>query len=228
MLKLKARPLRFDLTQVLIPVAVLPGLALAVVHAPLALLTFGPLVVSSWLIMQRERHRLDHCEILLSGPALEVRYRGQLLCGLDLRYAIRQTTPAGDVVLSEGDASFLAFGADPPESAYPMGEREGEPASGLWRAVRLQEEDLALLRQALQAVAQQPQPSREDPFTLVQALGSVGRFGQEAEVLLAQHLRRTAEPGRPDGVLMAVREVALRLDRAGEAARRVLQGTNFF
>jgi hypothetical protein len=225
MLTLKARPLRFDLTQVLIPVAVLPGLALAVVHAPMALLTFGPLVLSSWLLMQRERHRLDHCEVLLSGPALELRYRGQLLCGLDLRYAIRHTTPGGDLVLSEGDASFLAFGADPPESAYPMGDldKDGEPVAGLWRAVRLTKEDLALLRQALQAVAQQPPPSREEPFTLVQALGSVGRFGQEAEALLAQHLRRTADPGRPDGVLLAVRELALRPDRTGEAARRLLK-----
>jgi hypothetical protein len=225
MLTLRARPLRFEITQYLVPLAVLPGLALAAAHAPVALLALGPLVMASWVLSQRDRHRLDRCVVEVDGPALVLRYRGQLIDGVDLRFASRQVTPREDLVLSEGEAGFLAFGTDPPDNAYPPAGDGGqpEPPLGFWRAVRLLPADLQRLRAAVDAVPPEPPPDPERPQDLLRALGSVGPWGPRAEEALAARLRHHADPDRPAGLDLQIQELALREGPVGAAARRILR-----
>lgn len=125
-LELAARPLRRDVSRLVVPLLILPGLAFALVQVPMAAL-LCPLMLGPWLWWRRERFWLDHCQVLLDGAALRVCYRQRQLVALDLRYAARQFTPDGDLVLSEDDSSYLALGVDPPEHAYPAPASLPEP-----------------------------------------------------------------------------------------------------
>lgn len=223
---LRARPLRFHAAQALVPLIVLPGFALALSHAPaFALVTLGPLVFSSWLVLRRDRYRLDRCEVQLDGPALEIRYRERRLYGVDLRYATRLTSTTGDTVLTEGDGHYVAFGTDPPDNAYPVGQSgDGEPIHGAWHAVRLHAADLDRLRDAIAEIAPRAPPDPADTDALLQALGSVGRLGAWVEALLIDQLRGQHAGDRPGGLRVRLQDLASRGDRTGQAARRVLQG----
>lgn len=222
---MRARPLRFDKTRLLFPVVLAPGLALAAIHAPLALLSFGPLVLTSFVLSRRERYRLDHCTVRVEGPALELRYGAQVLGAVDLRYVARDETRSGDLVLSEEAATYLAFGAEPPDSAYPLGP-DGDPVPvAFFRAVRLAPADLLRLRQAVEAVPRRPPPDLGRAAALLEVLGSVGLWGRRAERCLVRHLLDSAPRGndRPGGIEGALRDLSLRQDAAGRAARRVLE-----
>ncbi len=231
--ELAARPLRFDKAQLLAPMVVLPGLLLAAAHAPVALLTFGPLVLTSWALARRDRYYLDRCVVRADGALLELVYRrrppfspdrGKRLAAVDLRYAKRQWSPGGDLILSEGEASYLAFGVDPPASAYPLGE-DGEPLPVVfWRAVRLSGPDLSRLGEAIESVPSRPPPDLCSPVDLLEVIGSVGPWGRQAEKRLIQHLAQAGAEERPGGVLSSLRDLALRQDAVGQAAHRVLVG----
>ncbi|MCS6915718.1 MAG: hypothetical protein RMK29_10130 [Myxococcales bacterium] len=222
MVALRARRLRMDVASLALPLALLPGLAVAAAHAPVAVCAVGPLVLSTWVLALRDRFLLDRCEVHIDGPALELRWGRRRLDALDLRYAARHRTPRGDVVLFEPEGNFLVFGTDPPESAYLRGTPDGEALPGLWRAVRLSQADLQRLGEAVDAVPTRPPPDPADPVSLVEALGSVGTFGPRAERLLGVYLRDGLVGGRPPGWTTVLHEVALRSGAAGEAARRLL------
>lgn len=247
-LELAARPLRRDVSRLVVPLLILPGLAFALVQVPTAAL-LCPLMLGPWLWWRRERFWLDHCRVLLDGAALRVCYRQRQLVALDLRYASRQFTPDGDLVLSEDDSSYLALGVDPPEHAYPapaslpeLGradspaaapptealaatDRAGAPDASLgnWRAVRLTREDLLRLSSQIAAVPTRPPLDGADVWSLLQALGSVGATGRRAEELLGRLARTDSDQARPSGLLTTLRERALEQGPVGEAARRVLQ-----
>lgn len=247
-LELLARPLRRDVSRLVVPLLILPGLAFALVQVPTAAL-LCPLMLGPWLWWRRERFWLDHCRVLLDGAALRVFYRQRQLVALDLRYASRQFTPDGDLVLSEDDSSYLALGVDPPEHAYPAPAglpepgRADSPAAapsdlaatdsavapdaplGNWRAVRLTREDLLRLSSQIAAVPTRPPLDGADVWSLLQALGSVGTTGRRAEELLGQLARTDSDQTRPSGLLTTLRERALEQGAVGEAARRVLQAT---
>lgn len=219
MVALQARPLRFDATRIVVPLALLPGLAMAAAHAPVALLTVGPVVLTSWALARRDRFRLDRCAVHIEGPALELRYGGRRLDGVDLRYAARHQSGQEDLVLCEGDANYLAFGTDPPDSAYLKGDAD---APGLWRAVRLRAADLSALRAAVAAVRPLPPPDPSDAPSLLQALGSVGIFGPRAEAQLLSQLAAERAGDRLGGLRAALQAASLEAGPAGAAARRVL------
>jgi hypothetical protein len=241
-LELAARPLRRDVSRLVVPLLILPGLAFALVQVPAAAV-LCPLMLGPWLWWRRERFWLDHCRVVVDGPALRVCYRQRQLLALDLRYTARQFTADGDLVLSEGDCSYLALGVDPPEHAYPapatLPERghpdpaaSGDPAAdragaqdgqlGSWRAVRLTREDLRRLSAQIAAVPMLPPPDAAEPWALLQALGSVGTTGRRAEELLGRLARADGVKGRPSGLVTTLRERALEPGPSGEAARRVL------
>lgn len=223
---LPALPLRTDPARTLVPVLLLPGLLLATAHAPEALLALGPLVLGAWVLSRRERYRLDHCRVRLLGPALRLEYGGRVLEALDLRWARRRVTEGGDVVLSEGRASCVMLGPNPGGDPVML-PTDDNLQLGVWHVVRLEEGDMATLRLVLDEVPQRPAPTPDRPLELIEALGSVGRWGPRAEALLLRHLQRTpGESGgawRGDGVMQALLDVASRADAAGAAARRVLE-----
>jgi hypothetical protein len=175
--------------------------------------------------LRRDRFRLDRCEVHLDGPALELRYGGKRIDALDLRYAARHELGRDGLVLCEGEANFLAFGTDPPDSAYLKDEGAGE-APGLWRPVRLGDDDLRDLQEAVAAVRPCGPPDAADSPSLIQALGSVGVWGPRAEALLAAQLGSDRDGDRPSGLRATLHDVALRPDGAGAAARRVLRATS--
>ena len=244
-LELAARPLRRDASRLVVPLLILPGLAFALAQAPAAAV-LCPLMVGPWLWWRRERFWLDRCRVLVDGAGLLVYYRQRQLVALDLRYATRQFTGAGDLVLSEGDANYLAVGVDPPEHGYPdpegLPEKSGaaertdaapagdgspaadgsDPRVGTWRAVRLWRADLLRLCAHLAAVPTRPLPDAADLWSLLQALGSVGATGRRVEEQLTRLVHEDHSAGRPSGLLTTLRERAMEQTPAGAAARRVL------
>lgn len=244
-LRLAAQPLRRDVSRLAVPLLILPGLVFALTQVPMAAV-LSPLLVGPWLWWRRERFWLDRCQVLVDGEALQVGYKERQLMALDLRYAARQFTPAGDLVLCEGDASYLALGVDPPEHAYPEARSDGDaaepapstrslgtqsepdrtepenPQLGSWRAVRLTRVDLARLCSHVATIPICPPPDPEDVSSLLQALGSVGVTGRRVEELLGRQAREEAGQVRPGGLLTILRERALDVGRSGDAARRIL------
>lgn len=244
-LVLSAQPLRRDVSRLAVPLLILPGLAFALTQIPMAAV-LCPLLVGPWLWWRRERFWLDRCQVLLSGESLRICYKERQLVALDLRYATRQFTPAGDLVLSEGDASYLALGVDPPEHAYPAASSEydaaaggvaaepsdataasdsaepEDPRLGSWRAVRLSRADLTGLCTYVAAVPTCPAPDAQDTGALLQALGSLGATGRRVEELLYRQARDEGAQVRPGGLLTILRERALTTGSAGAAARRIL------
>lgn len=237
LLELKARPLQRDVSGIMGQLLILMAVILC------------PLLVAPWLWYRRERFRLNRCRVRLEGGALLLYHRQRLLLALDLRYATRELTGAGDLVLSEEAAHYLALGVDPPEHGYPDGadlaERPGagagpasppagaEPAAPVcvaprpppiraWRAVRLTQADLALLRAAVSAVPTQKLPEASDVGSLMQALGSVGATGRRVEGQLAQLVQADLSQARPSSLLAMVQELAAGQGPAAAAARRVL------
>jgi len=79
-----------------------------------------PLLVAPWLWYRRERFRLNRCRL-------------RVVLALDLRYATRQLTGSGDLVLSEEAGHYVAFGVDPPEhgpaDSAELAERRDADAS---------------------------------------------------------------------------------------------------
>ena len=239
-LEVKARPLRRDMSGIMGQTLMLAAVVLC------------PLLVAPWLWCLRERFRLNRCRVLLDGPALLVYHRQRPLLALDLRYATRQLTGAGDLVLRE-DAHYLALGVDPPEHDYPdsadpaagrgamvrAGERTAAPPAGFqlaapgrvgfpalpiqsWRAVRLGQADLLRLRAAVAAVPTRQLPDATDVWSLLQALGSVGATGRRIEGQLARLVQTDQSQARPSGLLTMLHERALEEGPAAMAARRVL------
>ncbi len=253
-LELLARPLRRDASRLVVPLLILPGLVFALVHAPAATV-LCPLMLGPWLWWRRERFWLDRCRVLVDGATLQICYGQRQLATLDLRYATRQFTRAGDLVLSEGDASYLALGVDPPEHAYPDpgsltsrgaappdetlaaagnfplptdepdASDESESPLGTWRAFRLQRADLVRLCSHLAAVPTRPAPEASDEWSLLQALGSAGVTGQRVEEHLTRLVHAEGTQARPSGLVTTLRERALEPGPAGAAARRILGGT---
>ena len=236
-LEFTARPLRRDVSGIIGQVLMLGAVVLC------------PLLVAPWLWGRRERFRLDRCRVLIEGPALLVYRRERQLLALDLRYATRQLTRAGDLVLRE-DAHYLALGVDPPEHGYPdsadLAERHGAadrpaaPPAGFqlaapgrgscqapliqtWRAVRLVPVELLRLREAVAAVPTRQLPDATDVWSLVQALGSVGATGQRVERQLAQLVQTDQSQARPSSLLTMLLERAQEPGPMATAARRVLQ-----
>ncbi len=244
-LRLDALPLRRDVSRLAVPLLILPGLVFALTQVPMAAV-LSPLLIGPWLWWRRERFWLDRCQVVVDGEALQVGYKERRLMALDLRYAARQFTPAGDLVLCEGDASYLALGIDPPEHAYPAAPSDGDaadpaaaarppdaksepgrtepenPQLGSWRAVRLTPVDLARLCTHVATIPSCPPPDPEDVSALLQALGSVGATGRRVEELLGRRVRDEDGQVRPGGLLTILRERALDSGRVGDAARRVL------
>lgn len=244
MLELPGQPLRRDVSRLAVPLLILPGLAFALSQVPMAAV-LCPLLVGPWLWWRRERFWLDHCRVIVDGEALRVCYGQRQLVALDLRYATRQFTASGDLVLSEGDASYLALGVDPPEHAYPAAQSDSgapdaqasagshaeldraetqEPLLGSWRAVRLTRMDLLRLCTHVAAVPTCPPPDRDDVGALLLALGSVGATGRRVEELLSRLAHDDGAQARPGGLLTMLRERSLEQGRAGDAARRILTG----
>ena len=251
-LELAARPLRRDASRLVVPLLIMPGLVFALVQAP-ASAVLCPLMLAPWLWWRRERFWLDRCRVLVDGATLLVYYRQRQLMALDLRYATRQFTRAGDLVLSEGDASYLALGVDPPEHAYPdqadqpggpgelgaatatVAPPAGSPPStsdhgdtagpliGTWRAVRLLRADLVRLCAHLADVPTRPLPEDADVWSLLQALGSAGATGRRVEERLTHLAHTEGVQARPSGLLTTLRERALSPGPAGVAARRILK-----
>ena len=251
-LELSGRPLRRDASRLVVPLLILPGLVFALSQAPAAAV-LCPLMLGPWLWWRRERFWLDRCRVVVDGATLVVYYRQRQLAALDLRYATRQFTRAGDLVLCEGDASYLALGVDPPEHAYPdqadppssvtesgaeapadappagpppPSSDHGEtsgPLIGTWRAVRLDRADVVRLCAHLAEVPTRPLPADSDIWSLLQALGSAGPTGRRVEERLTELAHAEAPQARPSGLLTTLRERALESGPAGAAARRVLK-----
>lgn len=120
MLELQARPLRADRTRLLAGLVTLPGLAMAATHAPLALLTFGPIIGLVFALTYRDRYQLDRACVRLRAepplPLLEVCYRERVLAALDLRFAHRHSEPSAEL-LHEPEGAALLLGEDPPPEA---------------------------------------------------------------------------------------------------------------
>jgi hypothetical protein len=199
----------------------------------LAAVVLCPLLVAPWLWSLRERFRLNRCRVLLDGAALLVYNHNQQLLALDLRYATRQLTSAGDLVLKEEDAHYLALGVNPPEHGYPDSADQADrgapghlgtpaPLIQTWRAVRLAQTDLQRLCASVAAVPTRQRPEASDVWSLLQALGSVGATGRRVEGHLAQLVRTDRSEARPSSLLTMLHERALEEGPSGLAARRVL------
>lgn len=236
-LELKAQPLRHDLSGILGQLLLLMAVLLC------------PLLIAPWLWYRRERFQLNRCRLRVHGNALLLYHQQQQLLAIDLRYATRQLTGAGDLVLSEEEAHFLALGVDPPEHGYPdasdLAERRGAgarplslpadsqpaqpPGPGMrapqirtWRAVRLAQPDLMRLCAAISAVPQRQRPEAADVGSLLQALGSIGATGRRAEGQLAQLMREDLSQSRPSSLLAMLHERTQEEGPPAAAARRVL------
>lgn len=181
-----------------------------------------PLLVAPWLWYRRERGRLNRCRLRVEGAALLVYQRQRQLLALDLRYATRQLTGSGDLVLSEEAGHYVAFGVDPPEhgpaDSAELAERRDADASTAslspsfqlaapervgprpppmrtWRAVRLAQAELLRLCAAVSAVPTRQRPEAVDVWSVTQVLGSVGRRAGEPRNSFRSWCRQTA--GRP-------------------------------
>ncbi len=208
-----------------------------------------PLLVAPWLWSRHERFRLNRCRLVLGGSTLLLYYRQQQLMALDLRYATRQLTGAGDLILGEHDGHYLALGVNPPEHGYPdaaeLAARRGAgpytvpPGAGFalakpdrvgtraplirsWRGVRLAAADLSRLCAAVAAVPQRQLPEASDVWSLVQALGSVGATGRRVEAQLVRLVQTDRFQARPSSLLTILHERALEQGPTATAARRVL------
>ena len=237
LLEFTARPLRHDASGIMAQLLILMAVILC------------PLLVAPWLWYRRERFRLNRCRLRVEGAALLVYHRQRQLLALDLRYATRQLTGAGDLVLSEEAGHYVALGVDPPEhgpadsadraerrgadvpaSSPPPGfqlaapERAGTrpPPIRTWRAVRLAQAELLRLCAAVSAVPTRQRPEAVDVWSLTQALGSVGATGRRAEEQLAQLVQADLGQARPSGLLTMLHEWALADGPTATAARRVL------
>lgn len=237
LLEFTARPLRHDASGIMAQLLILMAVILC------------PLLVAPWLWYRRERFRLNRCRLRLEGAALLVYHRQRQLLALDLRYATRQLTGTGELVLSEEAGHYVAFGVDPPEHGPPdsaeLAERRGADASiaslspsfqlaapervgtrpppmRTWRAVRLAQAELLRLCAAVSAVPTRQRPEAVDVWSLTQALGSVGATGRRAEEQLAQLVQADRGQPRPSGLLTMLHEWAQEEGPTATAARRVL------
>lgn len=236
-LELRARPLRHDVSGIMAQFLILMAVILC------------PLLVAPWLWYRRERFRLNRCRVRLEGEVLHLYHRQQHLLTLDLRYTTRQLTGAGDLVLSEEAAHYVALGVDPPEHSYPdpaeldarrgagnqlalaAGPQPAAPDRGAfkppqirtWRAVRLAQADLARLYAAISAVPVRPQPEAADAWSLLQALGSVGATGRRVEGQLAQLVHADLSQARPSSLVAMLQQRATEQGPSAIAARRVLR-----
>lgn len=237
LLEFTARPLRHDASGIMAQFLILMAVILC------------PLLVAPWLWYRRERFRLNRCRVRIEGAALLVHHRQRQLLALDLRYATRQLTGAGDLVLSEEAGHYVALGVDPPEhgpaDSADLAERRGAealpalpgsgdelaapervatrpPAIRTWRAVRLAQAELARLCAAVSAVPRRQLPEAVDVWSLTQALGSVGATGRRAEAQLAQLVQADLGQARPSSLLTMLHEWALEEGPTATAARRLL------
>lgn len=236
-LELRARPLRHDVSGIMAQFLILMAVILC------------PLLVAPWLWYRRERFRLNRCRVRIDGEVLHLYHRQQQLLTLDLRYTTRQLTGAGDLVLSEEAAHYVALGVDPPEHSYPdPADRDAHRGAGsqlaalaagaqpaapdhaafkppqirTWRAVRLAQADLARLYAAIAAVPVRPQPEAADAWSLLQALGSVGATGKRVEGQLAQLVLADLSQARPSSLVAMLQQRATEQGPTAIAARRVL------
>lgn len=239
LLEFAARPLRHDASGIMAQCLILMAVLLC------------PLLVVPWLWYRRERFRLNRCRVRIEGAALLVHHRQRQLLALDLRYATRQLTGAGDLVLSEEEGHYVALGVDPPEhgpadSAELAARRRADapidsPTPGFqlavpergggrppqirtWRAVRLAQAELVRLCAVVSAVPLRQLPEAVDVWSLTQALGSVGATGRRAEEQLAQLVQADLGQARPSSLLTMLHEWALEEGPTATAARRVLSG----
>lgn len=237
LLEVKARPLRHDVSGIVAQFLILVAVLLC------------PLLVAPWLWYRRERFRLNRCRVRIEGTALLVYHQQRQLLALDLRYATRQLTGAGDLVLSEEEAHYLTLGVDPPEHGYPdaaelaarrrAGARPASLSLGFqlaapdrvgsrppqirtWRAVRLAQADLVRVCAAISAVPMRQLPESTDVWSLMQALGSVGATGRRAEEELARLVQADLSQARPSDLLTMLHEWAIEEGPTATAARRVL------